>query len=143
MSLNGVSTVEQGFIKSEHPNDAFSEAVIVHYDTSLIRLADLIEVHLNTHASASQHRMREKYRSAIYNFSDEQCHESQLALIHLRQHYEKPLVTQVLPYVAFKASDNKYRNYYYRDKSRPFCRTYIEPKIDKLRQCFPQLIDKK
>lgn len=140
MTLHGVSSVKQGFIKSEFPNDSFSEAVIVNYDTELIGMADLIEVHMRTHASASRHWMRGKYRSAIYTFDDAQHHDCQNEIIRLQQGSEKPLVTQILRHTDFKVSGNKYWNYYYRDKTRPFCRTHIEPKIQLLRQHFSQLI---
>jgi len=140
MTLHGVSSVKQGYIKSEFPNDSFSEAVIVNYDTELIGLTDLIEVHLNTHSSASHHWMRGKYRSAIYTFDDNQQIECQLEIMRQQYGADTPLVTQILPYIDFKVSGNRYWNYYYKDKSQPFCRTHIEPQIQFLRQHFSQLI---
>ena len=140
MTLQGVSSVKQGFIKAEHPNDTFSEAVIVNYDTELIGLTELIEVHLRTHASSSQHGMRDKYRSAIYTFDDAQFNECAREIVRQGRGSEQPLVTQILRHVDFKVSGNKYWNYYYKDKTRPFCRTYIEPKIELLRQDFSQLV---
>jgi len=140
MTLHGVSSVKQGFIKSEYPNDTFSEAVIVNYDTELIGLSELIEVHMRTHSSSSKHRMRDKYRSAIYTFGDAQFSDCAVELVRLQRSSKQPLVTQILPYVDFKVSGNKYRNYYYKDKTRPFCRTYIEPKIKLLQQHFSQLV---
>jgi len=140
MTLHGVSSVKQGFIKSEFPNNAFSEAVIVNYDADVIGLHELIEVHLSTHASASQHSMREKYRSAIYTFDEVQHEQCVAALAQVQQNLENTLITQILPYVRFKASGTQYWNYYYKDKTRPFCRTYIEPKIKLLRQRFSRLI---
>lgn len=143
MTLYGVSSVKQGFIKSEPPNDSFSEAVIVNYDTALIGLNELIEVHLRTHASSSQHSMREVYRSAIYTFDDVQSNECALQIIRLQRNSEQPVVTQILRYSDFKISRDKYWNYYYNDKTRPFCRTYIEPKIELLHQQFSRLVIKR
>ena len=140
MTLHGVSSVKQGFIKSAPPNDTFSEAVIVNYDTELIGLNELIDVHLRTHASSSHHSMREVYRSAIYTFDDVQSRECALQLDRLQKGSEQPVVTQILRYTDFKISRDKYWNYYYKDKSRPFCRTYIEPKIKLLHQQFAQLV---
>ncbi|MFV8270119.1 peptide-methionine (S)-S-oxide reductase [Flavobacterium sp. GT2N3] len=37
-SLKGVEIVEQGWISSKFPEDIFSEAVIVHYNPSVIPL---------------------------------------------------------------------------------------------------------
>ena len=55
-SLRGVQKVEQGWISSTHPGaSTLSEAVIVHFETSLISLDTLIEVHLSTHNATSNH----------------------------------------------------------------------------------------
>ncbi|WP_317040044.1 peptide-methionine (S)-S-oxide reductase [Flavobacterium tructae] len=66
--FKGVTNVQQGWIKSEAPDDTFSEAVLVDFDSRIIPLEVLIEAHLITHSSTSNHSMREKYRSAIYFF---------------------------------------------------------------------------
>ena len=67
-SLKGVEKVEQGFITSYDQNNTFSEAVIVDFNTEKIDLKTLVEIHLHTHKSTSNHSMRKKYRSAIYVF---------------------------------------------------------------------------
>ena len=65
-SLRGIVRVRQGFIAADPPYDGFSEAVAVAWDPVRISLEDLVAVHLATHASTSMHKMRGKYRSAIY-----------------------------------------------------------------------------
>jgi peptide-methionine (S)-S-oxide reductase len=49
--LKGLVKVRQGYISSVSPFNSFSEAIIVSYNPLEIKLYDLIEVHLNTHAS--------------------------------------------------------------------------------------------
>lgn len=137
-ALLGVSRVEQGFIASTPPMHAYSEAVIVHADTQKIPLEVLIEIHLRTHASTSHHALRGKYRSAIYAFNDEQAHQAREILTQLQPQFAAPLVTQVLPFTAFKASPPRYQNYYSKRPERPFCKTYIEPKLSRLRQRFAE-----
>ena len=66
--IRGVSKVDQGWIASVVPHDTFSEAVIVHFDPRIIKLDQLIEIHLKTHSCTSSHPMRSKYRSAVYYF---------------------------------------------------------------------------
>ncbi len=68
-SLIGVKKVEQGWVASTRENNTFSEAVIVLL-IHKIDLKTLIEIHLLTHKSTSNHSMRMKYRSAIYYFSE-------------------------------------------------------------------------
>ncbi|MGC1204202.1 MAG: peptide-methionine (S)-S-oxide reductase [Flavobacteriaceae bacterium] len=76
-SLLGVSKVEQGFVASTGQHNSFSEAVIVHFNVAKISLTTLIEIHLNTHKSTSNHSMRTKYRSAVYTFFEEQKHDAE------------------------------------------------------------------
>lgn len=128
-SLKGVSKVEQGFITSQNEQGSFSEAVIVHYNKSQIGLKDVIEIHLHTHNSTSAHSMRNKYRSAIYAFDNDSMKASQMILNRLRKEFEQPLITKVLPFEGFKASDARFHNYYFSNPEKPFCETYISPKL--------------
>jgi len=133
-NLCGVQHVAQGFIRSIAPNDNHSEAVVVDFDSTEISLAVLIEIHLHTHASTSMHRMRKKYRSAIYYFDQTQAVEVENILQRLQAEFERPLVTRSLPFAEFKSSDNRYHNYLDTRQHTTFCRRYIEPKLDLLRQ---------
>jgi len=69
-SIRGVVSVEQGYIASTEPNSSFSEAVIVSYDPLTLDIKSLIDIHIRTHSSTSTHRLRDKYRSAVYFFSE-------------------------------------------------------------------------
>lgn len=138
-SLVGVQKVEQGWIASAVPNDAYSEAVMVTYDPEIITLKDLIEIHLHTHASTSNHSMRHKYRSAVYWFDEEDSVEATVILSELQSSFNKPLIIQVLPFASFKISVPEQLNYYYTNPERPFCKTYINPKLQMLRKRFSGL----
>ena len=135
-ALRSVSRVEQGFISSEPPHDAFAEAVIVTFDPDELPLEVLLEVHLRTHASTSRHKLRGKYRSAVYTFDARQSERAHAALEGLQPAFDRRIVTQVLPFAAFRPSEERYQGYYAADPERPFCRTYIEPKLTELRRRF-------
>ena len=128
-SLKGVNKVEQGFVSSTGIHTSFSEAVVVHFNPSIITLKDLVEIHLHTHKSTSNHSMRSKYRSAIYTFSDQQLHEANAILNELQANFKGRLITNVLPFDSFKPSTVAFQNYYYRNPEKPFCQNYIDPKI--------------
>tara|TARA_R110000787_G_scaffold70646_9_gene157082 strand:+ start:16695 stop:17213 length:519 start_codon:yes stop_codon:yes gene_type:complete len=128
-SLIGVTKVEQGFIASSNENDTFSEAVIVHFDPKIISLHVLTEVHLHTHKSTSNHSMRSKYRSAIYIFSIEQQKETETLLDQIQAEFDDKIITNVLPFCSFKESDALFKNYYYKNPEKPFCETFINPKL--------------
>ena len=128
--------VEQGFITAPPPDDNPSEAVLLHFDASVIDVTTLLEVHVHTHASTSAHSMRGKYRSAVYTFDDRQRTQCADSLQQLQPDFTKPLITRVLSFVAFSASDDKYQNYYYSNPNKPFCKTWIHPKLQLIRQRF-------
>ena len=119
-SLIGVVKVEQGYVASVKENSNFSEAIIVHFYPKEISLQTLIEIHLHTHNSSSNHSMREKYRSAVYTFSDEQELESIRIIESLQKIFYNKLITKVYPFVSFKASREAIQNYYQKNPNKPF-----------------------
>lgn len=135
-ALKGVARVEQGFIASVPPDEALSEAVIVHFDPEVISLDVLVEVHLRTHSSTSNHTMRGKYRSAVYTMDDAQSRETEGILSRLQQVFDERLVTRVLPFVVFEPSPEQFRDYAVKNQGRPFCTAYIDPKLAVLRREF-------
>jgi len=141
-SLRGVARVEQGFIRSTPPFEAWSEAVIVHFDPAVIGLDTLIEVHVRTHAATKQHALRHKYRSAVYVFDDDQEAAAQISLARLQPEYDRQLITRVLPFAAFRASLQRYRDYYRSNPQRPFCQRHIDPKLDLIQRDFARYTER-
>ncbi len=131
-SLKGVVHVSQGWIASDDNPTHFSEAVVVEFDPALISLETLIEIHLHTHSCTSDHAMRSKYRSAIYTFTDEQGSFAKQAIERLQADFDQRIITEVIPFNMFKLNDEKYLNYYQKDPEKPFCKTFIEPKLKSL-----------
>ena len=128
-SVEGVVKVEQGYISSDTPADSFSEAVIVHYLPKKVNLERLLEIHLHTHNATSNHSFREKYRSAVYCFSEEEIPIVEKIFKNLQNQFEEPLVTQVLRFKGFEASREEIQDYYKKNPDAPFCKRYIEPKL--------------
>ena len=139
LSLKGVQNVEQGWIASLPPHDTFSEAVIVTYDPAVIALEDLMLVHLHTHAATSNHSMRHKYRSAVYWVDAKEEVTIKEIIVRLQADFTEPIITQVLPFAAFKASLPEHQNYYYHNPEKPFCTVYIHPKLQLLKARFSNL----
>lgn len=139
-ALKGVSSVEQGFASSTGDNNDFSEAVIVHYDPEIISLEKLIEIHLYTHKSTSNHSRRHKYRSAVYTFDANQEVSAREILMKMSGQFKEDLVTKVYPFSSFKPSAEEFQNYYLQNPGRPFCQTYIDPKLKILSEQFSEEI---
>ena len=142
LSLNGVNKVEQGFVSSQDFEEAFSEAVVVTYNNSLISMRDLIEVHLHTHKSTSAHSFRHKYRSAIYVYSKEDYVRATNILNALNLEFDQQLITKVHYFKQFKPSEERFHDYYYTNPEKPFCETYISPKLKTILTKFGKLANR-
>jgi len=140
-SLIGVYDVAQGWVQSTDENDTFSEAVIVQFDPTMVPLKVLVEIHLRTHKSTVQHSMRKKYRSAIYFYNEPQQEIVNQILLELQPSFENKIITQVLPFVSFKASREEITNYYYSNPSKPFCEQFINPKLKLLLTEFSEFVN--
>ncbi|TPN84545.1 peptide-methionine (S)-S-oxide reductase [Aquimarina algicola] len=132
-SLKGITHVEQGYIKSTNENSTFSEAVIVTFTPYIISLKDLITIHLHTHHSTSNHSFRKKYRSAIYYFDTMNESNIKVYLEELQQDFDDKIITRILPYNGFSASRKELINYHEQNPEKPFCKKYITPKLEFLK----------
>lgn len=143
-SLLGVEKVEQGFVASHDQQlteTDFSEAVIVHFNSTCIPLSVLVEIHLHTHHCTADHSRRERYRSAVYVFDSQQYCEVQRILDQCQADFDAPLVTRVQPFAAFRPSEQQYHDYFYTNPERPFCERWIAPKLRVLLQKFARHTD--
>ena len=140
-SLKGIASVQQGWIASDGENTSFSEGVIVEYDTNHISLEVLIAVHLHTHSCTALHSMRDKYRSAVYAFNQEDATLAAEAIATLQNDFDETIITKVLPYADFTLNREDSLNYYYSDPERPFCENYINPKLKLLLKQFTDVAD--
>ena len=140
-SLKGVVQVEQGWISAREEAD-FHEAVIVHFDPGKISGEILIEIHLHTHSSTSEHALRRNYRSAVYVFDEEQKIWANKALESLQRQFEAPLITRAYLFSAFRSSNTSFQNYYRSNPDKPFCKSYIDPKLRLLMTRFSEHTDK-
>ena len=95
-SIAGVTQVEQGWITSVPPDEAESEAVRVQFDPAAIDLRALMRVHLQTHASTSNHALSARHRSAVYTISPAQQAQVTRLLAEPQAEFDAALVTQAL-----------------------------------------------
>ncbi len=132
--LKGVEKVEQGYIAATPPDHRFSEGVIVYYNPLFISLDILFEIHLYTHQSTKEHSFRDKYRSAIYYFKEEDAAAFAKALPRLQRDFNDQIITKALPFSTFKASRESITDYYKKNPEAPFCQRYIIPKLEIIQQ---------
>lgn len=133
-AIVGVETVEQGWIRSAAPFEAWSEAVVVHFDPEGISLDVLVEIHLATHASTSDHALRGRYRSAVYTDDAAQHARCEALLARAARETGARFVTRVLPFEGFRLNKSEWLDYYRTRPGAPFCTAYIDPKLALLRR---------
>ncbi len=137
-ALNGVSNVEQGFVKSQ--DGKYVEAAFFAFDEKTISLEDIARVHLSTHSCTSNHSAREKYPSAMYPLVNHQHGAVTNAIALAARDYDAPVITTAKPFVAFYPNPSAMQNYFWRQPDKPFCGAKILPKLKTLAITFPRLI---
>lgn len=138
-SLKGVSNVQQGWVSSVENNNWLSEGVVLEFNDAVIPFETLVAIHLYTHSSTSAHSMRGKYRSAVYTFSNDDAALAQNAITAIQPQFDKPIITQVLPFNRFEQSRDELLNYYYSNPEKPFCENYINPKLKVIIEKFSEV----
>jgi peptide-methionine (S)-S-oxide reductase len=88
----------------------------------------------------SNHVTRREYRSAVYAMDEAQAEAARRVLTELGPGFDAPLVTRVLPFRTFRASDERFQRYAEKHAGGPFCTAYIDPKLALLRQEFGKLL---
>jgi peptide-methionine (S)-S-oxide reductase len=128
-AVDGVDKVEQGYIFSVAPFADRSEAIVIHFSEQM-NFEKLIDIHLQTHASTKEHSRRKEYRSAIYYFNEEMKSKIEEVMISLSRKRNETYITQIIPFVSFEHSWENVQNYYNTRPDAPFCKRYIEPKLE-------------
>jgi peptide-methionine (S)-S-oxide reductase len=141
LSITGVLKVDQGWI-SPKDEPTFSEAVIVEFDPKIIALNNLVGIHLHSHSCTAVHRMRSKYRSAIYLMHDKQQLPVINAINEYQQDFEAQIITEVVPFGQFRLNSENYLNYYFKHPEKPFCENIVNPKLRELIARYSHLVDK-
>jgi peptide-methionine (S)-S-oxide reductase len=123
-----------------------AESVRVVYDPSKITYGQLLRVFFSVaHDSTQLNRQWPdagiSYRSAIFYTNDEQrkislAYIAQLDAAHV---FPKPIVTQVVPLKGFYDAEQYHQDYALHNPDNPYIQVYDRPKIEALKQQFPEL----
>ncbi len=166
--LKGVSKVEPGYAGGSTPSTGsgqagspqvvptyeqvssgttgHAEVIRVTYDPSVISYEDLLTVFFGSHDPTTPNRqgadVGEQYRSVIF-YNDEQ--EKTVAEKIIREVNDSlrdgtRVVTQLIPFQQFYVAEDYHKNYYAQNTSAPYCQLVIEPKIEKVRKRFAELV---
>lgn len=151
--LKGVSSVESGYAGgsvSAATYDAVSrgdsnhaEVIRVTYNAEQISLSDLLTVFFGTHDPTTLNQQGNdvgtQYRSVIF-YSDEEERAAAAKFINDLKAAGTAVVTTLEPLEEFYPAETEHQDYYKANKDVPYCQIIIEPKIEKLRKRFAELL---
>lgn len=160
--LKGVSKVEPGYAGGAMADPSYekvssgktghAEVIRVTYDPSAISYRDLLTVFFGSHDPTTPNRqgydMGEEYRSIILYKTEEEKDQAQQLIkeledslkVHNARANPMPIVTQVVPLDQFYPAEDYHKDYYAQNTSAPYCQIIIEPKLEKVRKRFAELV---
>lgn len=155
--LKGVSKVEPGYAGGalENPsyervsegNTGHAEVIRVTYDPVIISYEDLLTVFFGSHDPTTPNRqgndVGEQYRSVIF-YSDESektVAEKIIKDVDASLTDGTRVVTQLMPLEKFFSAESYHKDYFKTNKSAPYCQLIIEPKVEKIRKRFAELVN--
>ena len=150
--LNGVHSALPGYsgghVKNPHyeqvvrGNTGHAEVIQITFDPKVITFADLLEVFWKTHDPTTPNRQGAdtgtQYRSVIFHHTPEQkaLAEQYLKKLDATGAFEKPLVTQIVPYTEFYEAEAKHHDFYVNNPRHGYCAAVIGPKMAKFEKAF-------
>ena len=123
-----------------------AESVQVVYDPSQITYGQLLRIffsvaHDPTQLNRQGPDVGTSYRSAIFYTSEEQRKISQayIAQLDAAKVFPKPIVTQVVPLKGFYDAESYHQDYALHNPGNPYILVCDRPKVEALKQQFPEL----
>jgi peptide-methionine (S)-S-oxide reductase len=118
-----------------------AEVVQLKFDPSVISYKELLEIFFVMHDPTTVDRqgndVGDEYRSIIlYADETQQLIAEEMVRGFAAELYRDPVVTQIVPLVAFWPAAEYMQDFYERNPNQGYCMAIIDPKIQKLRQKF-------
>jgi len=155
--LEGIVEVESGYAGGEtkdpnysqisNGNTGHAEVVQVRFNPKIISYADILRVFFATHNPTSLNRqgadIGNQYRSIILFHNEAQRQTAMDIIQEMQNAFDKPIVTEVVPYITFYKAEAYHQDYYSSNPEKAYCQMVINPKLQKLRLQFKDSLKKK
>ena len=158
-SLKGVGQVSSGYAGAtprrlpvsyddvSTGRTGFAEAVRVEYDPSKISYGQLLKVffsvaHDPTQLNRQGPDVGTQYRSAIFygNAEQQRIAQAYIAQLGKAKTWARPIVTEVAPLTKFYPAEAYHQDFMRRNPNHGYIVYHDRPKIEALKQQFPQLL---
>jgi peptide-methionine (S)-S-oxide reductase len=153
--LRGVQAVRSGYVGGTAATADYksvcsgrtdhAEAIEIVYDASQTTLGQLLKIHFSVAHDPTQRDRQgndvgRQYRSAVFYADDEQrkVAEAYIRQLNDAQVFTSPIVTTVEPLKEFFEAEAYHQNYAALNPNQPYIAYVSQPKVEKLRQYFPE-----
>lgn len=152
--LRGVSKVTPGYSGGKIDNPTYeqvsssksghAESVQIEFDPKIISLDKLLYVFFKLHNPTQLNQqgadVGTQYRSAIFFTTTQQKITAEKAKEEAQKDYHDPIVTEITAYTNFFPAEPEHKEYYFKHRASPYCMLVIDPKINKLKKDFAELL---
>lgn len=154
--LAGVESVEPGYAGGRTENPTYEEVssgrtghvevVQVVYDSAQVSYRTLLTIFFASHDPTTENRQGNdvgpQYRSAVFYTTPAQRAEAESFIHELNDSSAdgEPIVTSVEPLEKFYQAEDYHRDYYARNTSAGYCQVVINPKLEKVKEKFAELL---
>ena len=152
--FKGVSSIESGYAGGDTENPTYddicrgdtnhAEVVKVEYNPDLIKLETLLEVFFASHNPTTLNRQGNdvgtQYRSIVFYFNQDQKIIINNFIEKIKPDFLDNIVTEVVEYSNFYKAEDYHQKYYENNTNAPYCQIVIDPKIEKIRKKYSDLL---
>ena len=135
--LKGVESVEPGY--TNH-----IEVAKIEYNPDEISFEELLMVFFAIHDPTSIDRQGNdvglQYNSAIFYTTESQKRRAEHYVKVLNEKLGAKIVTQMRPLKTFYPAEDYHKKYYESHRDSPYCHLIIDPKVDKVREKFKNIL---
>lgn len=155
--LKGIISVTPGYTGGTTKNPTYqevsagntghAEAVQIEYDSDVIALEDILTVFFGSHDPSQLNRQGNdvgtQYRSVVFYATEAQKQAIQAFItdINTSSSAGKPIVTTVEPLSVFYEAEDYHKDYYKNNSNQMYCQVVINPKLEKVKQRFANLLN--
>lgn len=142
----GVLKITSGYAGGSVPNPTYdqvctgrtghAEVVQISYDPSKVSYDQLLDLFWKAHDPTTLNRQGAdygtQYRSIILTSTPEEAAEAEASKKKAQALFADQIVTEITPLKTFYPAETYHQEYYSNNKSAPYCRAVIAPKLKKL-----------
>jgi len=124
-----------------------AEVCAITFNPAIIALPKLLDVFFTIHNPTTPNRqgadVGTQYRSVILYTNDQQKQIAQTIINNWtnKNYWDDPIVTELKPLEIFYKAENYHQDYFKNNPHAPYCSFVVKPKVKKLKQTFPELIN--